>query len=347
MTRNRKIALRPDYKTDLAVRSLARAVISIAIETINRSDLNYAGSAWPNDDDADLIARGTSLPLSTATTIISPVTIAFITSLIPLSAGAALLSKGISLNFAGAGAISVPNISSIMAEWVGELQAIPAKSGATTPGATLTPNKLAVIVSLTDEMVRHSNAEAVVTQVLSESVAPAIDASLFSNAAAVPDLRPAGLLNGITALTPSTATPSSVAMVEDLSTLAGSVAPFAGNGGIVFVASARQAVAINLLAERMPYSVLASASLAPGTVIAVATPAIVSASELLPRIDASPYALIHEETNAQAIVLPGGGTASPVRSLYQTDSVAMRLRLPISWALRQPGALAWMQNVSW
>jgi hypothetical protein len=102
-----------------------------------------------------------------------------------------------------------------------------------------------------------------------------------------------------------------------------------------------------LLAERMPYSVLASASLAPGTVIAVATPAIVSASELLPRIDASPYALIHEETNAQAIVLPGGGTASPVRSLYQTDSVAMRLRLPISWALRQPGALAWMQNVSW
>jgi hypothetical protein len=43
----------------------------------------------------------------------------------------------------------------------------------------------------------------------------------------------------------------------------------------------------------------------------------------------------------------GGVFARPVASLYQSDSVALRLRWPISWILRDVRGVSWMQNVNW
>ena len=55
----------------------------------------------------------------------------------------------------------------------------------------------------TGEMIRNSNAETLVRQVLIESVGPTIDKQLFSANAA--RAGPAGLLNGISGLTPTAA----------------------------------------------------------------------------------------------------------------------------------------------
>jgi hypothetical protein len=56
---------------------------------------------------------------------------------------------------------------------------------------------MAVITSLSGEMLRGSNSEAIVRQVLLDNVGPALDAAMFSDTAAVTEERPAGLLNGI------------------------------------------------------------------------------------------------------------------------------------------------------
>jgi hypothetical protein len=330
------------------VRSLARAAIATSIHRLDKTVKNYAERRWPQDKDVGLILRGASPPASTASAAaISPVVPAFLASLIPMSAGAALLQEGIVLRWDNAGAITLPNITGIAADWVSEGSPIPIKGGTTGAGALLDPYKLAVIVTLTNEMVGHTNAEEIVTNTLVQSVAPALDAFLFSNNAGTPGLRPPGLLNGIVPLTASTTTPLEDAMRADLSALGAAVSAYAGNGNIAYVASPKQAIAINLEVERLPYAVLMSNALPNGTVIAVATPAIVSVVEPLPRVDASQDVAVHEETNAQPIVTLAGAVATPVRSLWQTDSVALRLRLPISWCVRNAGAVAWMQAVTW
>ena len=39
--------------------------------------------------------------------------------------------------------------------------------------------------------------------------------------------------------------------------------------------------------------------------------------------------------------------SAPTRDLYQTDSVGLKVRLGVTWALRTSGAVAWVQNVVW
>lgn len=53
------------------------------------------------------------------------------------------------------------------------------------------------------------------------------------------------------------------------------------------------------------------------------------------------------ETNAEPISNRAGGMMTPVYSTFQTDSVSLKLRWPVSWALRDARGISWMQNVTW
>jgi hypothetical protein len=121
---------------------------------------------------------------------------------------------------------------------------------------------------------------------------------------AAPD-RPAGLLNGITPLTPAAAGEKSQILVDDLQTIASAIAPVAGNGEIVLVAAPAQAVAIQLrLPSAVTWPVLTSAGLPPKTVIAVAVNGLVSAIDGAPAIDASQEAEIHRESVPETSMRP-------------------------------------------
>jgi hypothetical protein len=182
---------------------------------------------------------------------------------------------------------------------------------------------------------------------LSRAAALGLDAALFSSSAATTD-QPAGLLNGVTPVTASSASVLMDAMLSDLSALAGSVARVAGTSGIVFVAAPEQAVAIAVGAPTFQFPVLATSTLPKGTAICVASNAIVSASDPLPTIEAGREIAWHRESGTPAEIVSGSGTvASPVMSSFQTDVVGLRLRLPLSWAVRAPAAVAFTQNVIW
>jgi hypothetical protein len=128
------------------------------------------------------------------------------------------------LSFGGAARISIPGIFFPSADFVAEGAPIPAIQGSSSTQAVVEPTKFAVLTVLTREMYESPNAETLIRQALVESSAPALDRRLFDNAAAVPELKPAGLLNGITATTASTLTDPHNAMIADLSALAAAVA---------------------------------------------------------------------------------------------------------------------------
>jgi hypothetical protein len=69
-----------------------------------------------------------------------------------------------------------------------------------------------------------------------------------------------------------------------------------------------------------------------------------------PRMEISDQATLHmEDTNPTDLVGPGspGAVASPQRSLFQTDSLALRMIMPLNWLQRRAGTVAWTQAVTW
>jgi hypothetical protein len=274
------------------------------------------------------------------------VSLAFPETVTPQSAGADVLRRGIGLDFDGAASIRCPAIAIPTTDFVAESAPIPAPLETTTPGPTLTPFKIAALASLTNEMLRSSNAEEMVRAVLIESTGPALDKALFSANAAT-TAKPAGLLAGVTPLTPAAAGEKAQIIVDDMQTLALAVAPVAGNNNVVVVASPDAAVALRLRVLREDVPILTSASLAVRTVILIATNAIVSAVDGAPMVDASSQTAFVRDTVPQEIVTTPGVVATSVGSVYQTDESLLRLRWSISWALRDVRALAWMSGVNW
>jgi hypothetical protein len=331
---------------DDPMKALVQACIAKGVSTLdtNTDPFAYARRRFGQSRETEMVLRAAVAPASLGSpehAVLATTAPAFLAALAPASAGADLLDQAIQLSFDGAAVIGVPAIAIPVAAFVGEGAPIPVQPASTSPGPTLSPRKIAVITSLTGEMMRSSNAEAMVRQVLTEACGPAIDLVMFS-AAPGDGIKPPGLLNGIPPLAPA------ADMISDLVALASAVAPVASNGEIAFVAPPGQAVGIALKSNReFAYQVLTSSSLAAGTVIAVALNALVGAAEGPPQIDVSIQATIHEETAPGPLVDIGGVMATPIRSMTQTDSVGLRLRWPISWVLRSPAAVAWVEGVAW
>lgn len=336
---NAPIPLRPDVNAfrESAMRSLARATIDKARRVRDR----YAKSAWPDDHIVKLITRGavTQTTLADAE-VLQQVGLAFVSSLVPVSAAAAVIASSLKLTFDSNAQISVPSLTLPHAVWLSEGQPIPVMQGLTTPGTLIDPYKVAMIVALTNEMLRlNSNAEAMVRAVLLENAGPTLDSALFSAGAASPGLRPAGVLNGIAPLPPSSATSPYDAMVADIAAIATALAPASGASPPILVAAPAQYVPLAMNA-RNPWSVLMSASLPAGTVIGVIPAALATVIEP-PRIEAS-STMVQMDDQPSADPLTG-----PTISLYQTDSIGLRFILPATWSLRSPSGVAWVDNVTW
>ena len=179
------LKLDPDRLERDAVASLTRAVICAGRAALDRNvKASDVARQW-DDRNIELVLRAAVSPTSTSNSpAMTQVGAAFLGALVPASAAADLLARGVQLNFAGAATISVPNIAVPNADFVGEGMAFPVRTTPTTPGPTLSAHKLGVIVVLTGEVLRSSNAETLVRAVLIESCGPSVDKILFSTAAA-------------------------------------------------------------------------------------------------------------------------------------------------------------------
>jgi hypothetical protein len=329
----------PEDINTAALTSLGRAAIMLARSIITETHVKAK-----DDRAVSLLLRAPTRQLTTSdASVLQPIAVVFLTLLTQVSAGAKFLSSGLQLNFDN-GPISCPTLAVGEAKFINEAAPIPVVQNPVSK-TDLQLYKLGAITVLTNEMVLGSNAEALMQQGMIDSAAPALDRVLFSTSAGVPGLQPPGLCTGPSL--PPTAGGGTNALIADTASLVDAIAKYAGNANIVFVMAAKQYVAASMAPQQFPFPLLMSAALPAGTVICAASNAIVSAIEA-PRIEAAKSTVLHyEDATPKDIVDIGGVMAFPVRSSYQIDAVSLRMIMPVSWALRAPGAVSWMQNVTW
>lgn len=274
----------------------------------------------------------------------------------------------------------------INGSFVGEGQPIPVRKAGLT-SITLTPKKLGVISTFTREIAQHSipSIEQIIRQAMAEDTSVAVDTVLI-DALPANAIRPAGLRNGVVGLTPAAvATPpatSSIPMIADLQALIGAITAVNGGRDIVILLNPQQALAIAFAqsatgefmfsgideaGRRLGVTFVSSTTVPAQMVIALDASEYTSATGDTPEYDVSDQATIHEESveqpvppsQAAGIVQPitqGTGipapvapaiVAWPVRSLWQTASLGVRMLLDMNWAMRRQGMVSWMQGVNW
>ena len=67
-------------------------------------------------------------------------------------------------------------------------------------------------------------------------------------------------------------------------------------------------------------------------------------------LKSSDQATLHmEDTTPLAIGTRrrAGHRRGAVRSMFQTDSIALRMIMPMNWAMRRTGLVAWVTGVTW
>jgi HK97 family phage major capsid protein/HK97 family phage prohead protease len=322
----------------------------------------------------DVVTRTASAPATTTTSgwasqLVETSVQGFMELLMPASVYPGLAARGLRLNFGRSGVISIPTRSAtptIAGSFVAEGSPIPVRQGAFA-SQTFTPKKMAVISTFTREIAEHSTPaiEGLIRNAIQEDTSVALDTVLL-DATAASTTRPAGLRNGITVTTATTGG-GFAALVGDMKGLAGALIT-ASNGNLrapVWIMNPIQALSIattqtangdfpfaadinnNLF---QGYPVIQSSTVTAGMLILVDAADFVVIEGGAPRFDVSDQATLHmEDTTPLAIGTAGSPNtvAAPVRSLYQTDSMALRMIMDVNWGMRRAGVVAWTQSVTW
>jgi hypothetical protein len=336
-----------------AAASYTRAVTAVLMSkgAEQTSPTAIVRRSWPDDRGAELLTKAASAPAMTSVpTWAGVLTFArpadLISLLAPASAGAALLARCIGLEWPnGVNSLTIPAIDSgpTKTPWVQEGSPIGVVMYTTSLSAPLTPAKIATIVVLSDEILSYSvpSAEILVRTALAESLGQSIDTALLSTAAATATT-PAGIFNNITPLTASTATPPSEAMSEDIANLVASVSAVSGNSPVVLLAAARQAAAIKARLDVGSFDVLTCPTLAAGTLACVATNGLVSIADSVPDFTVSRETSLHMDTAAQPI-----GSVAPGKTMFQTQCIAIRLKMRATWIVRDPRSTSVITGCGW
>jgi hypothetical protein len=337
------VPFRPDRRVlrANALRSVARAALHAC--RVAGKQPNGERHPWRDDAAIDgLLTRSAVSPTTlAATTALQQVRVHFLPSLVPVSAAAAVLGQSLQFGFDGAASLSFPAVSLPTAGWIAESSSIPVLQG-TTSSVTLTPFKIAAILVLTREMISGADAETVMEQVLRENIGASLDAVFFNANAASAGVSPAGILNGAISVTPAAS--GSGAIVTDVSKLIAAVAPVSGGSPVHLVAAPAQAAAIKATLIDPPPT-YASNALADKTVVAIVPSAIASANGT-PLISASLETTLHMASPASELVASPSTVAAPQRSMFQTDSLALRYTQELSWMKRGAG-VAICSSVNW
>ena len=323
----------------------------------------------------DIILRAASAPAMTTVTgwaaeLVQPRYEQLLPLLMPKAILTRLAPRGLALDFAGAGRIVIPMRSrtpTIAGSFVGEGLPIPVRQGAFT-SQTLTPKKVAVISCWTKEMDEYSTPaiEGVIREAIQDDTSVAVDSVLLdANPATV--VRPAGLLNGVVALT-ATAGGGIAAIVGDIKQLVAALttATFGNIRSPVWLMNPSDVLSASLVSaastgvfpfkEEIKGGTLATIPIIDSSTVPAKTLILVDAADFVsvgggaPRFEMSDLATLHLEDTAPAELVAAGSpgvVAAPQRSLFQTDLLALRMVMPLNWVNRRPGTVAWVQNVTW
>ena len=287
----------------------------------------------------------------------------FLDLLTPFSVYPGLSSRGIKVTFNNnQGSVTIPSASSDSALAGGfVLEGDPIPVGRmTTTSISLTPHKFGIITTMSKEAAAYTTPalESVLRRSILRRTAITLD-GLLLDAVAGSTTRPAGLLNGVSAAATGYGGGDYQAVIEDINAL---MAPFdAANAGrsMVLIMHPAQARKLSMMpgpdgtfgwADRFmsSFTVLVSTNATANRLIAIDAEDFASASGDTPMFDVSEQATLHM-SDAPLEIVSGTGptTADPVRSMFQTNSIALRMVLPLTWKMRRSGMVQWIDGTSW
>lgn len=365
------IRQRDPVKADLIWKGLTAAVRSF----IDRRDLgDTLARTYPGNSDLELFMKAATAPARTdvsgwASELVMFTQGEYIDALAPISVYAALTAQGSRFSFGRAGSIRLPGRGGtpgvdLAGDWIGEGNPIPVRQ-TTIRQVTLVPNKLAVISTFTRELALHSTPaiEALLRDEILRDTSIALDHFLLDNVGAG-STRPAGLLFGVTPVA------STGAGFENMKAdIVAAITAITANGGgrnIVTIMNPAQALAAQFMTDAtggflfaddmsrgslMGSKLIVSNNVPNGTVIVMDAADFASALGDVPAFDVSDTATLHMEgvtANVKQITGPTAtDVAVPVRSLWQTASIGVRMIQEVSWGMRRPGMIYAISGVAW
>jgi HK97 family phage prohead protease len=307
---------------------------------------------------------------SWAAEIVTQIWAGFMEALLPFSVFPEIARRGQQFTLGRNGVINLPlrlSTPQISGSFVGEGAPIPVRQGAFAT-AQLTPKKLAVISTFTREIAEHSTPaiEGLIREAILHDTAISLD-SVLLDANPATAVRPPGLLYGVSATTPTTAGAATViALNGDIQKLinALNVATLGNIRDPVWLMNPSETTAAGLAMTTTgdtPYKdeisrgtlmtvpIVKSTIVPAGTMVLMDCHDFASVMEVAPRFDVSDQAVLHmEDTTPLAIASGSPGTvASPTRSLWQTDTIGIRMIMPLNWLLRRAGMVQYMTGMTW
>ena len=120
-------------------------------------------------------------------------------------------------------------------------------------------------------------------------------------------------------------------MLGDIKALVAALVAAGGGRNAVIVASAVQAATLSLMSgPHFTIPILTSSGVAAGTVVMVEASSLVSGFDAVPTFEVSQVALLHTEDTSPA------DWGTPMKSMWQTDSFALKMLLRCAWGMRAP-----------
>jgi HK97 family phage prohead protease len=325
---------------------------------------------YPDDEGTAILTRAAIAGATTTTSgwaseLVQLAQGEFVNLLFPNAVFPKLSAAGTALPFGpNAGAIKIPSRAttpSIGGSFVAEGAPIPVRRLGTT-SITLNPHKVGTISVHSREIAAYSNPQidGLIRDAIVNDTQINVD-SILLDAVAVSTTRPAGLTNGVTPVTASTAH-GYTAILADLQGL--STPFYVANAGrkLVLIMSPVQLQQLSFAAgpSGVPFgwtdqftnmfTLISSATVTPGSVYMVDAVDFVSVSGA-PEFEVSEVATLHMEDTTPLNIASGaqgsGVLATPTQSMFQTGQVAIRMLANVSWAMRRPGMVQFMTGVNW
>lgn len=363
------------------------ATVAYLAHTQKKNPEDIAKTIYQGDRGLEAVIRSAQNPADTttvgwATELTEEANSGYLELLRGQSIAAQLwMSAGVSLNFDGYTALNVPSRAGgetdLATGWTGELAAIPVRS-ATFATQKIEPFKRGAIVMMSKEiMMRSAPAiQGIIQNGLVQDSATKLDNDYLGEAAAVAGLNPAGIFNGVTGVPASTggATPGDD-MLQDLRNLLDPI--YAANMGqsLYIVLHPSNALSMSTVLYNGTY--LFRSELAQGTLLGV--PVIQSTNcpvDEIWALDMAQQAVANGPTTFDVNdtstivemdddgVAPYMGATQPrnpsgavsaaaqvppqtIRSLFQTEAVAVKMVTYQSWANLRDGSVNRITGVSY
>lgn len=248
------------------------------------------------------------------------------------------------------------------ANWVGESKAIPVSAGNYSE-IDLTPLKVTAMAVISNELIEDSSpaADGLVMDGLSDAHMQKVDSTFFSAAAASAGVSPAGILNGVSALTPSGT--DEAAVRADMQALAYPFVTAKMASGLMFVMNSAQGLALGSFVNTfsqpafpginenggtfMGRTALTGDNVTPGDIILLRPQDIWKIGDGGIQLSMSDTATI-EMNDA-----PAGASDTPVAmashavSMFQTESTAFKLVRRINFQKRRSNAVQAISNAEY